>query len=207
MFGSRGRSSRDLLTLHRYLLRRTAFKAIASAAASAPLARNARPVISVFQSSYQPNAVTTGAQSISFRRTYASETEKPKAQDENKPSEQAQEQSQEQSQEQVKQQAQDTVESVVESVRDGAANLASKASSAVSQGIDAVTEDTGYSKRNTPRGLKTAPGHPEAQPSSSLYVGNLYFEVAEGTLRKEFERFGKIKSVKILYDARGLSKG
>jgi hypothetical protein len=53
----------------------------------------------------------------------------------------------------------------------------------------------------------SGPGHPEAKPSTSLYVGNLYFEVSEATLRKEFERFGDLKSVKILYDARGLSKG
>jgi RNA recognition motif-containing protein len=45
------------------------------------------------------------------------------------------------------------------------------------------------------------------QPLTSVYVGNLFFEVTEETLRKEFERFGEIQSVKVVTDARGLSRG
>jgi len=68
---------------------------------------------------------------------------------------------------------------------------------------------TRYSDRQAPprHGTRTANGHPDAKPSASLYVGNLYFEVSEDTLRKEFAQFGAIKSLKILFDARGLSKG
>lgn len=40
-----------------------------------------------------------------------------------------------------------------------------------------------------------------------LYIGNLYFDVTEDDLRRELEKYGTVKSVKIIYDGRGLSKG
>ena len=43
--------------------------------------------------------------------------------------------------------------------------------------------------------------------NSTLYVGNIFFEVNEQALQEYFERFGAIKKTKIVYDARGLSKG
>ena len=46
---------------------------------------------------------------------------------------------------------------------------------------------------------------PEVPPT--LYVGNLFFDVTEESLRKEMERFGPVKRVKIIFDGRGLSKG
>jgi hypothetical protein len=48
---------------------------------------------------------------------------------------------------------------------------------------------------------------PPATPNSTLYVGNLYFEVSEDALQRQFTPFGPIKKVKIIYDHRGLSKG
>ena len=41
----------------------------------------------------------------------------------------------------------------------------------------------------------------------TLYVGNLFFDVTEDTLKKEFQRFGVVSMVRIIYDGRGLSKG
>ena len=41
----------------------------------------------------------------------------------------------------------------------------------------------------------------------SVYVGNLFFDVTEGDLKREFQQFGTIESVKLIYDGRGLSKG
>ncbi|KAF2088083.1 RNA-binding domain-containing protein, partial [Saccharata proteae CBS 121410] len=41
----------------------------------------------------------------------------------------------------------------------------------------------------------------------TLYIGNLFFEVGEDQVRKEFARFGNIKSSRLITDARGLSKG
>ena len=52
----------------------------------------------------------------------------------------------------------------------------------------------------------TAPGStPEYSPD--LYIGNLFFDVTEDVLRRQFERFGPITSMKLISDHRGLSKG
>ncbi|KAL6159454.1 hypothetical protein ACJQWK_06036 [Exserohilum turcicum] len=45
------------------------------------------------------------------------------------------------------------------------------------------------------------------EPNSTLYVGNLYYEVTEEQLRRVFSRFGEIANVKMVYDNRGLSRG
>lgn len=46
-----------------------------------------------------------------------------------------------------------------------------------------------------------------SEPTKTVYVGNIYFDVTEEDLRKEMERFGTVLNVKIIYDGRGLSKG
>ena len=50
---------------------------------------------------------------------------------------------------------------------------------------------------------KTMPG----DPNPVLYVGNLFFEVTEDKLRQHFQEHGNVKSVRIVYDHRGMSKG
>jgi len=47
----------------------------------------------------------------------------------------------------------------------------------------------------------------EAEPSNTVYVGNLFFDVTEEDLKREFSRFGTVDNVRIIYDGRGLSKG
>lgn len=44
-------------------------------------------------------------------------------------------------------------------------------------------------------------------PKSTCYVGNLFFDVTENDLTKEFGRFGTVKKARVIRDARGLSKG
>lgn len=46
-----------------------------------------------------------------------------------------------------------------------------------------------------------------ATPKSTIYVGNLFFDVTENDLSKEFGRFGNIQRTRLIRDARGLSKG
>lgn len=41
----------------------------------------------------------------------------------------------------------------------------------------------------------------------TLYIGNLFFDVTEADLVKEFARFGPVAKCKVVRDARGLSKG
>lgn len=51
-------------------------------------------------------------------------------------------------------------------------------------------------------------GEPIAHsPKPTIFVGNLFFDVVENDLEKEFTRFGRIKSLRIIRDSRGLSKG
>jgi hypothetical protein len=57
------------------------------------------------------------------------------------------------------------------------------------------------------------PPHPHPRPDrvtapcSSIYIGNLVFEATAADIEKEFAQFGKVKSVTIATDQRGLSKG
>ncbi|KAJ4372119.1 hypothetical protein N0V83_003892 [Neocucurbitaria cava] len=45
------------------------------------------------------------------------------------------------------------------------------------------------------------------QPNTTLYIGNLYYEVTADQLKRVFSRFGEVDSVKVIYDNRGLSRG
>ena len=45
------------------------------------------------------------------------------------------------------------------------------------------------------------------QPTETLYVGNMQFDTTEQDLQNYFGTLGEIKGVKIIHDARGLSKG
>ena len=44
-------------------------------------------------------------------------------------------------------------------------------------------------------------------PNKTLYVGNLYYEVTSDQLKRVFSRFGDVQSVRLVYDNRGLSRG
>lgn len=50
-------------------------------------------------------------------------------------------------------------------------------------------------------------GAEKTDPANTLYVGNLFFDVTEDALKREMERFGTVKSIKLIHDGRGLSKG
>lgn len=73
--------------------------------------------------------------------------------------------------------------------------------------------DRGYSDRRDDRrddrpagGFNRGPPAPVV-PSTSIYVGNLVFDVTKADLEREFSTFGTIKNVIIASDSRGLSKG
>ena len=44
-------------------------------------------------------------------------------------------------------------------------------------------------------------------PKSTVYVGNLFYDVAAEDLRKKFEEFGVVENALVVHDTRGLSKG
>lgn len=69
-------------------------------------------------------------------------------------------------------------------------------------GLDELEQAAGTKVRSlTPR--RSAPG----EPNTCLYVGNLYYEVTADQLRRVFARFGEVENVRIIYDNRGLSRG
>ncbi|KAL9081259.1 MAG: hypothetical protein Q9159_007379 [Coniocarpon cinnabarinum] len=92
----------------------------------------------------------------------------------------------------VRDTATETANKVEDTVLDTAASAASQAAPAPS------TQSTPI----RPEGNTTRPN-----ASKNLYVGNLYFEVTQNTLRQEFTKFGEVTNAKIVYDGRGLSKG
>ncbi|KAI9722647.1 MAG: hypothetical protein M1812_001578 [Candelaria pacifica] len=83
------------------------------------------------------------------------------------------------------------ISSATSKVRDGASNAA-EAVGGYARSAQKSVLDESYNDR------------PKSQ---ALYVGNLFFDVTEEDLKREMERYGVVKSVKIIYDGRGLSKG
>ena len=47
----------------------------------------------------------------------------------------------------------------------------------------------------------------DVEPSNTVYVGNLYYEVTADQIKRVFGRFGDIENVRIVFDNRGLSRG
>jgi nucleolin len=67
--------------------------------------------------------------------------------------------------------------------------------------LEAVFENPRERKPRTPREPRNN------APNNMLYIGNLYYEVTADQLKRVFSRFGDIESVKIVFDNRGMSRG
>ena len=117
--------------------------------------------------------------------------------------------------------AQSTIESATESAKERASAAASQVSDAAktaTQSVAGTAESLGAaagfgSGSGSESGSSQAQGRPgmlqalEGEPSKTVYVGNLYFDVRSEDLKTEFERAGKVLDAKIIMDQRGLSKG
>ena len=68
-------------------------------------------------------------------------------------------------------------------------------------GVDALEGAVAAPQRGQRREKSDAP------PNNTIYVGNLYYEVTADQLKRVFTRFGELESVRIIYDNRGLSRG
>ncbi|KAH9878986.1 hypothetical protein J1614_002421, partial [Plenodomus biglobosus] len=76
-------------------------------------------------------------------------------------------------------------------------------------GADALSSPASIDT-NPRRERRARPGRDSdtpAPPSTTLYIGNLYYEVTAEQLKRVFSRFGEIEAVKVIYDNRGLSRG
>ncbi|KAJ8603901.1 hypothetical protein MRB53_042036 [Persea americana] len=97
--------------------------------------------------------------------------------------------------------AKEYVQDAAESAKETVAGATRQASSA----FDSIAEAVGVpGSRST--GSRFHAREP-APPNTNLYIGNLFFEVTEAKLAEYFGRYGPIKSTKIVFDGRGLSKG
>ena len=114
-----------------------------------------------------------------------------------------------------------TAYSTLETATDSAKEHASAAASRVSDAAQSATETVtgaaqslgaaaGFGSPRNPENPGGQRGNAPAldgEPSTTVYVGNLYFDVRSEDLKKEFERAGPIDEAKVIMDHRGLSKG
>ena len=91
------------------------------------------------------------------------------------------------------------VDSVFEGVQSAASSAIEGVQSAASGAFQSVSE-------SRPERSSKSTYNPQ-EPKSTTYIGNLFFDVTENDLIKDFAKFGEINSCKIMRDARGLSKG
>ena len=82
-----------------------------------------------------------------------------------------------------------------------ASNTAQSTSEAVAGAASTISDKAG-SMMGT-RGAQAS----NTSPKTTLYAGNLFFDVKEEDLKTAFSKFGPVEKVKIIYDGRGLSKG
>ena len=89
-------------------------------------------------------------------------------------------------------------------------NAAEQASSAAAGSLKSAAESASAAVTGVAQSLGSAAGlgpPPPPEPSKSVYVGNLFFDVTGEDLRQEFAKAGPIVDTKIIMDPRGLSKG
>ena len=100
-------------------------------------------------------------------------------------------------------------QSAINSVSDAAAQVSAKVGEAAAAATKFVSNEKGESHQGRQRepldAQSVTPG--DVAPSTNLYIGNLFFEVSENTLQREFEKYGNVTKVRIITDARGASKG
>ncbi|MCJ1395698.1 hypothetical protein MMC18_008584 [Xylographa bjoerkii] len=111
------------------------------------------------------------------------------------------------------QEDQSTIASALSSATETVSNTASRAAEAAATSTETVRGYAADAASAAGVGAATAQaiaggsGGEGAAQSHTLYVGNLFFDVTEDALKQEFQKFGNVNLVRIIYDGRGLSKG
>ena len=77
---------------------------------------------------------------------------------------------------------------------------------ALSAAMDKVSE-VAETVKSTFRGNRNTDREYPKEPSKTLYVGNLFFDLTPERLKNSFSEFGNIVNYKIVTDASGMSKG
>ncbi|MCJ1433012.1 hypothetical protein MMC27_002371 [Xylographa pallens] len=111
------------------------------------------------------------------------------------------------------QEDQSIVASALSSSNETVSNTASRAAEAAATSTETIRGYAADAASAVGVGAATAQaiagrrGGEGSDPAHTLYVGNLFFDITEDTLKKEFQKFGEVNMVRIIYDGRGLSKG
>jgi nucleolin len=215
------------VSFKRYLIRRSAFRAISSPSTSFSKSRSIT-TSSPFITRTKPQAILSPI----FRRFASNDVEAEACASQSESSPSSEDQS--------------SIASAISSATESASTYASNATESLTENTSAAKDtvvDTasgvaaaaslGYAPREngreftrsnnfgdnrrsaSPVGLNGERRRPRdfgrdaaaLQPSNAVYVGNLLFEITEEDLQREFGKFGKIEGVKIARDARNLSKG
>ncbi|KAJ5766224.1 uncharacterized protein N7511_003840 [Penicillium nucicola] len=69
------------------------------------------------------------------------------------------------------------------------------------------SRDNGGSRPVAPRQPRRQNMREKASPRTTVYVGNLFFDVTAEDLRTQFEKYGVVENAVLVHDSRGLSKG
>ena len=96
-----------------------------------------------------------------------------------------------------------TPESKVDSAADSVKSATQSVTDSVTGAAQGLSSAAGFGSQKSE--ADTAP--PSEDVSTTVYVGNLFFDVKAEDLEKEFAKAGPVDSAKIIMDARGLSKG
>ena len=89
------------------------------------------------------------------------------------------------------------VDSAVDSMKSAASNMYQGAQDLAAGVTGAAGASSGSAR----------PGYAPNAPKPTIYIGNLFFDVTEADIMKEFSKFGKVNKVTVMRDNRGLSKG
>lgn len=102
---------------------------------------------------------------------------------------------------------QNTVTSAIKSAAESVSENAQAAKEYVGSAASGAAAAAGIAAESTPSGGEEKRDRLALEPTNSIYIGNLLFEITQEDLRREFDSFGEIKKCTIATDVRGLSKG
>ena len=99
---------------------------------------------------------------------------------------------------------QSSIASAISSAGQSVSDLGKSARESVSDAAQGAAARVGLSDESP---LYAQQRKADVDPSAQVYVGNLFFDLVEDDLKREFAKYGTIKSVTLLRDDRGLNRG
>ena len=179
-------------------LRRTAFRVLSSSTAS--ISTRSRPI----------TTVTTFQGRIAIPRPFPSYSQKRWASGDETQSEPAADRETEAEHRDNSIAAASRETDIESSEHDDNASVAEAVKSAANTASTTVADAAGQAAAAASSAMGSASGASEeaaSEVTKTVYVGNLFFDIKETDLEREFSRAGQVVKTKVIYDQRGLSKG